>query len=121
MNYQDGSGTTISAGQYAAPQLFDLDNDGLLDLIIGKKTGELIYYRNEGTTAAPSFVLTNSMLGNIDIATVTPDGYPVPHFFRHNNVTSLFLGAYDGKLRYYNNIDGNLASGNTFFLVFYFN
>jgi len=117
LNYQDGSGTTISAGQYAAPQLFDLDNDGLLDLIIGKKTGELIYYRNEGTTAAPSFVLTNSMLGNIDIATVTPDGYPVPHFFRHNNVTSLFLGAYDGKLRYYNNIDGNLASGNTFFLV----
>jgi hypothetical protein len=117
LNYQDVSGTTISAGQYAAPQLFDLDNDGLLDLIIGKKTGELIYYRNEGTSTVPSFVLTNAMLGNIDVATVTPDGYPTPHFIRENGTTSLFLGAYDGQMRYYNDIDGNLATGNNFMLV----
>ena len=36
-NYQDNTGTTINSGGYAHPQLFDLNSDGLLDLIIGKK------------------------------------------------------------------------------------
>lgn len=117
INYTDNLGNTISAGQYASPQLFDLNEDGLLDLIIGKKTGELLYYKNIGSASSPSFELTNNLLGNIDIATTTPDGYPIPHFFNFNDTISLFLGAVDGKLLYYKDIENNLNSGNSFTLV----
>lgn len=117
IGYTDHLGNLINADQYAAPQLFDLNNDGLLDLIIGKKTGELIYYRNNGTSAVPSFELTNSLLGNIDIAVDNPDGYPVPHFMRINDTTYLFLGGVDGRLHYYDSIDNNLSTGQEFRLI----
>ncbi len=117
VNYTDNLGNVISAGQYAAPQLFDLNKDGLLDLIIGKKTGEIIYYQNVGTSSSPSFELKNNLLGNIDVATDSPEGYAIPHFFSINDTTHLFLGSISGKLQYFKDIDGNLNSGASFTLV----
>jgi len=113
----DNSGTVISVGQYAAPQLFDLNEDGLLDLIIGRKTGELVYYKNIGTNSTPSFSLYNSTLGNVDLATDSPDGYAYPHFFMHNDTIRLFVGASDGNLHYYRNIEQNLDPGQSFEMV----
>lgn len=115
-NYTDNTGAVISVGSFSYPQLFDLDNDGLLDLIIGRKTGELVYYRNIGTVNAPSFQLTNSLLGNIDISGSSPDGYSAPHFFRVDDTTYLFLGALDGLLHYYSDIDDHLNPGESFVL-----
>jgi hypothetical protein len=114
LNYTDNLGAVISAGQYAAPQIFDLDNDGKLDLIVGKKTGELMYYKNIGSLSTPQFELTNPMLGNIDVSTLTPDGYPTPHFFRVQDTTYLLLGASDGFIRFYDAIDNALSIGNSF-------
>jgi len=110
----DNNGTAINVIAYAAPQLFDLNNDGLLDLVVGMKTGELAYYENTGTLTSPVFTLKNPTLGGVDIAPTIPDGYAVPHFFRENDTTHLFLGAYDGKLHYYDRIDGKLAPDSTF-------
>ncbi len=117
LNYTDQAGTVITTDSYCFPQLFDLDNDGLLDLILGKKTGEIMYYKNTGTAALPAFSLTTAMLGGIDISPTTPEGYAAPHFFRLNDTTNLFLGGIDGKLHFYNDIDGNLATGESFHLI----
>jgi hypothetical protein len=114
---QDNSGVNISSGQYATPQLFDLNKDSLLDLIIGRKTGELMYYENIGTASAASFQLANDTLGKIDVATSSPDGFPVPHFFNLNDTTYLFLGSIDGKLLYFNGIDNHLDADSSFNLV----
>lgn len=114
VNYTDISGAVISIGQYASPQLFDLNKDGKLDLILGKKTGELLYYQNNGTVTSPEFQLLNPMLGNIDVSTLTPDGYPMPHFFRFLDTTYLLLGAADGQIRFYDAIDNALSIGNSF-------
>lgn len=116
-NVTDKDGKIIGLGQYAYPQLFDLNKDGLLDLIIGRKTGELTYYRNVGSASSPSFLLENDTLGKIDVSTNSGDGYATPHFFRIKDTTILFLGAADGRLRYYKEIDGNLASSDSFQLV----
>lgn len=113
----DNNGVPISVTAYAAPQLFDLDDDGLLDLLIGNKTGEIAYYRNTGTASNAVFTLVDDTLGQVDIAPSTPDGYAIPHFFRVNDTTHLFVGAYDGKLHYYNDIDDHLAPGSAFELV----
>lgn len=109
LNYTDATGSIISAGQYAAPQLFDLDKDGKLDLIVGKKTGEILHYKNTGSIQSPSFTFVTDSLGKIDIATTSPDGFPIPHFFSWNDTTYLFLGGYDGKIRFYDNIDNHLT------------
>lgn len=113
----DATATPINVISYAAPQLFDLDNDGLLDLLVGKKTGEIAYYRNTGTASSAQFTLINQTLGGVDVSPTTPDGYAIPNFFRVNDTTHLFLGAYDGKLHYYNGIDGHLSPDSTFTLV----
>jgi len=117
IDYKDNLNQTISASSYCFPQLFDLNNDGLLDLIIGKKSGELLYYKNIGTPSAPSFELTNSNLGNIDVSTANPDGYPSPHFFRHNGETRLFIGDLTGRCSFYSNIDGNIDPSESFTLI----
>ncbi|PHR30984.1 MAG: hypothetical protein COA38_09115 [Fluviicola sp.] len=114
-NYQDNNGQVISTGVFSFPQLFDLNKDGLLDLIIGTKTGELIYYRNTGTLTSPEFTLHNSLLGNIDVNTVnSPDGYASPHFLLHNDTTYLFLGDKEGRTNFITDIDGNLDPSQSF-------
>jgi|LauGreDrversion4_2_1035121.scaffolds.fasta_scaffold15999_3 hypothetical protein len=116
-NYTDDAGNVISSGQASNPQLFDLNKDGILDLIVGKKTGELLYYENVGTTSNPSFHLANDTLGNIDLAITSSDGYAAPHFFRYLDTTYLFLGCADGKLHYFKDIDNHLEEGQSFTIV----
>ncbi len=111
----DNTGAAINVVSYAYPQLFDLNKDGLLDLIVGRKTGEITYYQNTGTATSPVFTWISNNLGQADISS-TPDGYAAPHFFRVNDTTRLFVGAYNGKLNYFHNIDGHLTDGDTFSL-----
>ncbi len=116
-SYTDNLGSPISAQNYCFPQLFDLNDDGLLDLILGKKTGELMYYENVGTPNIPSFELKNDTLGGIDISTLTPEGYASPHFFKFQDTIRLFLGGFDGKIRFYDDIKNNLQNGDSFHLI----
>ncbi|MFK7787324.1 MAG: T9SS type A sorting domain-containing protein [Crocinitomicaceae bacterium] len=115
-NYPDNNGQPISTGVFSFPQLFDLDDDGLLDLIIGTKTGELLYYQNTGTANSPEFTLYNDSLGYVDVSTSNPDGYGAPHFIRHNDTTYLFMGDRDGRMNFYTGIDGNLDPTESFTL-----
>lgn len=117
LNYQDNTGAIISTSGFAHPQIFDLNKDGLLDLILGKRSGEIMYYENIGTINSPSFQLINGILGNINVATTSPDGYAAPHFFDHNGNTELFVGSIDGQIIYFDSIDGLLSPGSSFNLV----
>lgn len=105
------SGTApISVGSHASPQLFDLDSDGLLDLIIGNLDGHLAYYRNVGTATNAEFSLITTELGGVSTVETPPffTGYSSPHFFRHEGQTHLVCGSKSGNLFLYDNIDGNL-------------
>lgn len=114
LNFTNQSGTVINVGQYASPQLFDLNNDGKMDLVLGKKTGELSYYENTGTIVNPAFVLTNNELGMVDTDSLTPDGFSVPHFFRFQDTTYLLLGSHNGTIYFYDSIDVHLSNGQAF-------
>ncbi|TNE52954.1 MAG: T9SS type A sorting domain-containing protein [Bacteroidetes bacterium] len=108
---------TIDVGSFAHPQLFDLNRDGLADLIVGSKSGELRYYENVGTLDSARFELKNELLGGIDLSPGNNDGYSAPHFFRYEDTTRLLLGGFHGQLNYYTEIDGNLSTGKSFDLV----
>lgn len=113
----DNLGATINIGSYSAPTIFDLNKDGKLDLIIGDKAGKLWYYRNIGTTSAPSFEQVSNFLGMVDASPLSNEGYAHPQFLRINDTTHLFVGARDGFVHYYDNIDGNIDDGESFNVV----
>ena len=57
----------LSRGSHASPALGDLDGDGDLDLVAGESSGEVNVWRNDGTSAAPSFSLVTDTLMSIDV------------------------------------------------------
>lgn len=101
---------SIDVGDNATPQLIDVDRDGLLDLIIGERTGVLNYYRNTGTLFAPVFNLVTQNFGGVNVLKVnTFAGYSAPAMFERNGSYELLVGSESGYLYHYTNIDGNLS------------
>ena len=110
-NYQN-----IDVGYYSAPQLFDLNEDGLTDLICGRRNGTLVYFENTGTQQIPVFTLTTDSLGKVDVRNpnLSIFGYAIPYFFYGNDgKIKLFVGSEFGKNFYYKNIEENLNSAFT--------
>ncbi len=101
----------IDVDDFSYPQLFDLDKDGLLDLIVGEKKGKIHYYHNEGTEQNPEFVFVTDSLGKVNVTdyTLSYFGYSTPHFFRlSDGTTKLVVGSEQGLIHYFEDIDGNL-------------
>jgi hypothetical protein len=100
----------IKADVFSAPQLFDINNDGILDLVLGNRRGTLSYYQNTGTSTHPNFQLITSNFGNVDVRApnISYFGYSTPHLFRYQNETLLICGNEQGNLFLFSNIDNNL-------------
>jgi hypothetical protein len=103
--------SSLDVGQASTPQLFDLNKDGLLDLIIGGKNGLVKYYKNAGTLSSPLYlpVPTNDSLGDINVQTdSSPDGFSSAFAFDQNGSTRMLVSCMDGNIYLFGNIDGNL-------------
>ncbi len=100
------------------PTLFDFNQDGLMDIIIGEANGILNYFENYGEVGNPVFVnqldtLNNSnALGQVN----TRDagflkGFSAPRFITVDNQTLLITGSETGRIKIYDNIgtDPNAA------------
>ena len=105
----DNQSNPIFEGTFVYPQLVDLDRDGDLDLVNGKRDGKLSYFENVGN--ANVFLLsevTNS-LGGVDVSEYwNIEGHSVPQFIDIDNRWELVIGSLNGSLHYYSDIDGNL-------------
>lgn len=99
----------INSGDKSTPQLVDLNEDGLLDIVTGASNGSISYYENTGTTTNPVFSATpvSQRIGFIDINTMG-SGESAPHFVKINDHYELFLGHMQGGLIHMGNIDGNI-------------
>jgi hypothetical protein len=113
----DAGGVSIDVGQNATPQIFDVDNDGRSDLIIGCLNGSVFYYRNMGTTQIPVFEWQTDSLGQAVASSLLGiQGKSVPCMYRNSiGETQLLLGTETGRLMQFGNIDGNLQG--TFSLI----
>ncbi len=63
----DSALVTITRGSNTTPTFADLDGDGDLDLMIGEASGQLNYYRNDGTRTEPRFTLVSDNFQEIDV------------------------------------------------------
>ncbi|MBU1700582.1 MAG: VCBS repeat-containing protein [Candidatus Eisenbacteria bacterium] len=94
-------GGVIDVGAASSPFLFDFDSDGDLDLVSGTQLGDIKYFENIGTSAAPAWHTDHSYFAGIDhsiysaIAVGELDGDDLPDavvgdlsgdlFYHHNN------------------------------------
>jgi hypothetical protein len=61
----DSALVTVTRGSHTTPALGDLDGDGDLDLLVGRSSGYLTYFRNDGSTSVPRFTLVSDEWGGI--------------------------------------------------------
>jgi hypothetical protein len=61
-NYQE-----LYLGSYSSPAIYDLNNDSLLDFIIGNKRGGLSYFRGTNDSTLSSFLINNNSILNLKI------------------------------------------------------
>lgn len=94
--------TTLSGA--ASPQLFDVDADNQLDLLIGMMNGRIAYYKNIGTPTVPAFSLITNSFGNINV-TVDPllngFSYASPFFYKEAANTFALIGSVSGQIFHY--------------------
>jgi type IX secretion system substrate protein/VCBS repeat protein/FG-GAP repeat protein len=101
----------INVGDYSSPQLFDINNDNLLDLVVGEKKGNLNYYENSGTAEVPVFTFVTDSFGFVRVTDLNTSnyGYSVPKVFQHAGHMNLIVGSEQGELFFYKDIGLNLS------------
>lgn len=91
-------------GSISTPLLYDLDNDGLVDLLMGERTGNINFFKNNGTPNQPVFSPSPTLqkIGQIDTR-VPPEvvGMSAPVILQTNDGPILITGTQRGHLEAY--------------------
>jgi len=99
----------IDIGTFAMPQLVDVDEDGLLDLLVGKTNGRIHYFRNTGSILNMQLSEQSAFFGGVETALPgEPSGFSSPQFFRRSGISYLICGSQNGRFTLYSGINGNL-------------
>lgn len=110
----DSQNNPIIVASNATPELFDINQDGLIDLVVAGSNAPLKFYKNIGSTSNFSFELVNSNLGQIN---PIYQAACVPRFFKNNGQVYLLAGSAKGTLQLYDNIQQSIGVGASFHLA----
>jgi hypothetical protein len=96
----DGLGLT-RVGPDPCPAIGDLDGDGRLDILLGQQSGELAFFRNTGTGAAPAFAAAEpNPFGLTDVGASACPGFAG---LDGDGDLDVFVGAESGDIFYFEN------------------
>ena len=106
----NGDTIQLDVGMFATPQLFDVDADGDLDLLIGERNGNINYYRQLDPAPDQLWELVNDSIGGLTVAEYwNVTGYSVPFMYLNNNgQRELVVGTESGWIHQYDGIEGNI-------------
>lgn len=109
---RDSDYFNINAGTEIAPQLIDLNKDGKLDLVIGKRNGTLAYYQNSGTISQANFSITPTIdtLGKINVRS-RDDSYgnatPFIYDLDNDGIFEALIGSYSKSVILFTDVTAN--------------
>ncbi len=84
-----------------SPDLVDLNNDGLYDLVFGTASGPLLYYVNNGTAIAPVWQANTTLFGGVlDVGGASS---PVFYDFDGDGDLDLISGSQLGNIKFFRN------------------
>lgn len=105
----------IDVGISSTPQIVDLNRDGLPDLVIGERNGNINYFQNIGTQGNPQFNPDPTAMPNTDrlgrVDTRVPgfvSGYSAPVVLDFMDGYKLIAGTEIGQIELYNNIENSI-------------
>ena len=105
----DNNNIAIDVGQLAKVQTFDLNEDGLLDLVVGERSGRIRYFENTGNAGNAEFTWQTDTLGGIQCPGFLQNtGYSAPFFYLESGEVKVLLGSETGEILYFDNISANL-------------
>jgi hypothetical protein len=91
----------IDVGTYSFPAFVDMDNDGDMDLVIGRGGGDLYYYENTGNATHASY--TRRVANPFDGVDVGEKSAPAFVDLDNDGDMDLVIGSQEGDLHYYEN------------------
>jgi len=88
----------IVVGELSSPHFTDLDNDGLLDLIIGNSNEGVLYHYEQESVGSEAFTYITDNFNEIDVGR-----WSAPCFFdiNNNSLLDLIIGRDGGNFQYY--------------------
>jgi hypothetical protein len=94
---------------FAKPQLVDLSNDGLIDIVAGTRNSTISYIENTGTSTSPMFSLVTDTLAGIyqDAYFQECSAFIIPS---ESGAVDLYYGQHNGTIAKYH---GNIQDGFT--------
>lgn len=108
-------GINSGLGVSLIPFLVDLNRDGLVDLLIGEKNGNINYLQNIGSESLPFFdpdpnqSPNNFLLGGLNYSLIGEfEGYAAPAVYEFDGKYSLFVSTASGHIFRYNNIEQDI-------------
>lgn len=114
LSISDATDETIDVGQFATPQLVDINSDGLLDLVIGEKNGILNLYLNCGSSTSPEWCKHTSdefgdAWGNIHVENALGiNGYSTPSITQDSLGTHILVSNEVGSVQYFGLLEDDL-------------
>ena len=107
LSISDSEQEVIDIGQFAAPQLIDIDSDGLLDLVVGEKNGTLTLFLNCGDNVTPSWCKVESEAfggdwGDIHVTNILGiNGYSTPALYEDTLGIHVLVANETGTVQYF--------------------
>lgn len=111
---------SIDVGQYSTPFIYDVNSDGLNDLVVGERDGTFNYFWNYGTATNAAFSMDSmvSNWGHISVALQNlNEGYSAP-FITKDSANNILLYSGSGRGATFEFlIDANDVRNGTFTLI----
>jgi hypothetical protein len=102
-DYDDTVFVGVNLGGWSVPRFVDMDGDLDLDLVAGNEAGQLTYLENQGTVAAPAWVVIPGYFGGLDVGSncsLTLGDYD------HDDDQDLITGNLSHQVRYFAHVGG---------------
>jgi hypothetical protein len=100
---------SFTFSNFDSPMLKDLDNDGDLDLLLGRAQGRLDYYKNDGTNENPVYTQVSSSAGGIGNSITARNLSAVVANLDQDGAEELLLSDQEGNFRIVTNFEKDLT------------